>query len=242
MTKTAYLIAFAFVLLVLLRVATLLSLRRKATQEFIPIISALELVAWASIIIGGVNVFFSDKLYYPYLLIFLVITFSLLLVWYFFKDIVAGYLFRIRHNPKIGQLLSYDELEGSIRLLGLSHLTLELITGQWHRVPYSLIVNKRLVLKSLHSIAPGETVIKVSLNPGIEPSHFERSVRKMLALSSWCIAAKPIRITADQDEDNTFQISFFMLDPSFHTIAKLKLTALAENLGNRMTSVTNYVD
>lgn len=228
MTKTVYLIGLVVVALVLFRVARLLVLKKKSTQQYIPLVSALELGTWTFIIFWAVNIFFSDNLYYPYLIILLAIVFTMMLVWYYLKDIMAGYLFRIRHNPIKGQLIECRELKGSIRKIGISQLTVESGSGQWYRVPYSSIINQQLSLKSMYSMAPGETVIKVHLNTIVDPGHFERCVREALALSSWCVAPKPIRIKSDPQEEHTMQISFFMLDPSFHALAKLRLTKLAE--------------
>jgi len=226
MISTVYLIVAVIFAIIFFRIAKLVSLRSRVTHLYLPILNALELALWTYIVFGTADLLFSEKQYYPYLISLFITVFTALLVWFYLKDIVAGFLFRIRHNPIKGQLLDDQVLHGTIRDIGLSQLTLETPEGQWRKVPYSALVTRTLSLQSQHTHAPGETVIRIRLATAVDPGYFQRIVRETLALSSWCVAAKPITIQSDPEDGNSLRISFFMLDPSYLALAKAQIDKL----------------
>ncbi len=225
--NTVYLIAAAVFAVIFFRFAKLASLRSRMTQRYLPFLSGLELALWTFIIFGSADLFLSDKLYYPYLIILMISIFMLLVVWFYIKDIIAGFLFRVRHNPIKGHLLDYEKLHGTIRVVGSSQLTIETADGQWRKVPYSALVTQTLSIQSQHTLSPGETVITIKLQGKVDPGYFERFVRETLALSSWCVASKPITVQPDLEEEGSLRISFFMLDPAYLSLAKDRLAKLA---------------
>lgn len=227
MISTAYLIVAVIFAIIFFRIAKLVSLRSRVTHRYLPLLNALELALWTYIVFGTVDLLFSEKLYYPYLISLLITVSMGLLVWFYLKDIVAGFLFRIRHNPLKGQLLDEQQLHGTIRNIGLSQLTIETPEGQWRKVPYSLLVTRSLSLQSQHSYAPGETIIHIRLASAVDPGYLERIVRETLALSSWCVASKPITVQSDPEDESSLRISFFMLDPSYLALAKAQIDKLA---------------
>ena len=233
MINTAYLIVAVVVAVVFFRIAKLISLRSRITHRYLPLLNALELALWTYIVFGTADLLLSDKSYYPYLVALLITLFMGLLVWFYIKDVVAGFLFRIRHNPLSGQLLDDQQLKGTIRAIGLSQLTIETAEGQWRKVPYSALVNRTLSIQSQHSPSPGETVIRIKLQAAVDPGYFQRVVRETLALSSWCVASKPITVHSDPDEEGSLRISFFMLDPSYLTMAKEQITTLADRFTSK---------
>lgn len=225
--NTIYLTVAALFAVIFFRFAKLVSLRNRFTQRYLPLLNGLELALWTFIIFWSADLFLSDKQYYPYLIILMISLFMLLLVWYYVKDIVAGFLFRLRHNPIKGHLLDCEKLHGTIRDVGLSQLTVETAEGQWRKVPYSALVTQTLSIQSQHALSPGETVITVKLQGAVDPGYFARFVRETLALSSWCVASKPITVQPNQEEEGSMRISFFMLDPSYLSLAKDRLAKLA---------------
>ena len=233
--NTVLILAAIIFAVIFFRVAKLLSLRSRLTLQYLPILGALELALWTAIIFWTADLLLADKQYYPYLIILLLVVFTLLLVWYYVKDIIAGFIFLVRHNPLKGQVLDCEAVKGTIRVIGLSQITIETSQGQWQRVPYSALVTQPLSLTSQHTLAPGETVIKVKLLGNVDPGYFTRFVRESLALSSWCVTAKPITVQPDLEEEGMLRISFFMIDPAYLTMARNQIANLAERI---MTSET----
>ncbi len=211
MINTFYLIVTVALMLAFFRIARLLGVRNRIVQKITPVLTILELLLWTIIIFWSASIFLSSRSYYPILVITLAVLFTLLLTWFYLKDIVAGYIFRVRHNPVKGQILTCETVHGSVRILGLSQLTVETDEGQWLRIPYSSVVNRSLSLQSPRQIVPGETTLELSVHRWDNPGKLEKMLKKVLAQSPWCIASKPINIQFIPEE-NKVKISFFLLD------------------------------
>ena len=67
---------------------------------------------WVALFFWLVMILFSDKPYYPFLMALLLSLVAVLLVWFYRKDLVAGYIFRIRHNPEKGQRIQTETVKG----------------------------------------------------------------------------------------------------------------------------------
>ena len=221
---------FAAILLTLLvfRTARILLMKKKSTQRYMPVASAVELALWIVITFWIIHLFFSHLTLYHYIVTALALAFSGLIGWFYVKDIIAGFIFSIRHNPIRGQTLKSNQIQGTIRKIGLSQVTIESINGQLQRVPYSALVTQTLSLHTKHESAPGEAIIKLKVSTEIDPIRFEQRVRETLALSSWCIASKPIVVQPDPVQLDTFNVSFFLLNPSYRSLALERLNKLTE--------------
>jgi hypothetical protein len=222
MINTFYLVIAVALMLAFFRTARLLGLRNKIIQKISPVLSLLELVLWTIIIFWSVGIFLSTRSYYPHLVIILAILFTLMITWFYLKDIVAGFVFRVRHNPVKGQILTCESIHGSLRTLGLSQLTVETDGGRRIRVPYSLVVTRSLSLQSPRHIVPGETTLELTVEKVENPGNMERTVKKILAQSPWCIASKPITIQFIPEE-NKIKIAFFLLNPVYLQAVKDRL-------------------
>ncbi|MEJ7646529.1 MAG: hypothetical protein WKF87_18165 [Chryseolinea sp.] len=231
MLNTIYLIAAVALTLALFRIARVLGVHNRTVQKVMPVLVMLELVLWTIIVFWSTSIFLSSRSYYPILVLTLAIVFTLLITWFYLKDIVAGYIFRMRHNPVKGQILTCQTGHGSIRILGLSQLTIETKEGRWLRIPYSSVVTNSLSLQSPQRIIAGETTLELSAIRWDNPSKMERVLKKALAQSPWWISSKPIKIHFSPEEKR-IKISFFLLDHVYVQQVKDRLTTSLENLNS----------
>jgi hypothetical protein len=227
MISTFYLIISVALVLAFFRIARLVGVRNRIVQKVSPFLTILELVLWTIIIFWSASIFLSSRSYYPILVITLAVLFTLMLTWFYLKDIVAGYIFRLRHNPVRGQILTCETVRGSVRMLGLSQLTIETDEGQWLRIPYSSVVTRSLSLQSPRQIIPGETTLELTVHRWDNPGKMERIVKKVLAQSPWFIASKPVNIQFIPEE-NKVRISFSLLN---HVYLQLVKDRLESSLG-----------
>lgn len=227
MISTFYLVISVALVLAFFRIARIVGVRNRFVQKVSPFLTILELLLWTIIIFWSASIFLSSRSYYPILVITLAILFTLMITWFYLKDIVAGYIFRVRHNPVRGQILKCEGVQGSVRILGLSQLTIETEEGQWLRIPYSSIVTCSLSLQSPRENVPGETTLELSVHGWDNPDKIERTLKKVLAQSPWFIASKPINIQFIP-EDNKVRISFSLLN---HVYLQLVKDRLESSLG-----------
>ena len=233
MINLFYLAAGIILTFTVFRITSMLSLYNGFFQKISPVLHFGEFVAWVFIFWESVQIFFSAKLYYPYLAGLFAIIVTLLLVWFYIKDIIAGFIFRIRHNPLKGQILRCETIHGTIRSIGLSQILIETTEGQRNRVPYSIIVNRMLSLQPRRTVAPGEISLEFNVRDIEDFSHFEELVRETLAQSFWCIASKPIAIQANAAGEDKIKISFFLLDPSYLSSARDRIINLINTFSQK---------
>ena len=219
-------------MLAFFRIAKLFGVRNRIVQKIMPVLIILELLLWTIIIFWSANIFLSTRTYYLILVITLAVLFTLMLTWFYLKDIVAGYIFRLRHNPAKGQILTCDSINGNVRMLGLSQLTVETESGQWVRIPYSSVVTRVLSLQSPRQIVPGETTLELSVYRWDNPGKLEKVIKNILAQSAWCIASKPINVEF-VPEENKAKISFYLLDHVYVQVVKDRLASSLEKIDKR---------
>lgn len=228
MINTLSLIVTVVAVLAFFRIVRLVGVRSRIVQKVAPVLTILELLLWTIIIFWSANIFLSSRSYYPSLVVTLAVLFTIMVTWFYLKDVVAGYIFRLRHNPVKGQVLICEALQGSIRMLGLSQLTIETDGGQMLRIPYSSVVTRSLSLQSPREVIPGETTLELSVHTWENPGKMERMLKKVLAQSPWCIASKPINIQFFPEQGKV-NVSFSLLDHVYIQVVKDRLkSALGE--------------
>jgi small-conductance mechanosensitive channel len=229
MINVIYFALAAVAMLAFFRITKILAFRSTIVQNILPALNILELILWTVIAFWSARMFLSTRSYYPHLVIILALLVAFMVTWFYIKDIVAGFLFRVRHNPIKGQTLRCESLKGSIRRLGISQVTVETEDGQWLRVPYSSIITRSLSLHSLRQTTPGETTLELGIETLKNPQHTEQRLRTILAQSPWCIVSKPLTIQFIPHE-NKIKISFFLIDPIYLQPVKDRLISCLDEL------------
>lgn len=219
-------VATAGLLFILFRVIRLLSLRIQVLKRFYSLLVALELSVWMIFLFWLVNYFFGNKSYYNELVLVLVVTSVIILVWFYVKDVMAGFLFRIAHNPSLGQLLYSEEADGVIKKLDPSHILVEHEAGEIIRVPYSRLLGKSLSLKTADARSASEITFRIENLSNLDHHELEKEIRLMLLQSPWCVANKPIRIVFLPHPEAGIEVTLHLLDKSFTEVAKHKLTQM----------------
>lgn len=222
----------ATLLFILFRVIRLVSFRIRGLRRFYALLVALELSIWMIFLFWLIQYFFWDKSYYNELILVLVVAAVFLLVWFYIKDVVAGFLFRIAHNPSIGQLLYSDEADGVIKKMDASHVSVEHEGGETIRVPYSRLLGKSLSLKTADSSSASEVVFRIENLSGQDHRELEKQIRLMLLQSPWCVPSKPIRIVFLPHPEEGIEIAMHLLDKGFTEAAKHKLTQMLDPSSN----------
>ncbi len=233
MIKLLYVFVIAVLIVVVSRTAQVLSLRNRFVQKYIPLLKLGELTLWSILVFYSMQIIFATTPYYSYLLFASVTIYIGLLFWFYIKDIVAGYLFRIRHNPVKGQTLHYHAMHGTVKDIGISQLLIETTAGQLTRIPYSSLVTQTISLLPPHPVSGGETVLRFEISSVSDMGQIERAAREMLALSSWCIASKPITIEPDVESQNVIKISFSLINQVYLPLAQDRLTRLMDKFNRQ---------
>ena len=223
MINYLFFIATAFLIFFVFRVMRLMGYRSKNLRKYYPVLVAIELGLWIFYIFWVVSYFLYSKSYYNELVLVLVIAVVGLLVWYYIKDIVSGFIFKIKHNPSVGQELNSSDGKGIIKKLSVSQIFVELEGKDTIRIPYSQLLNKSINLNNVDIHSASEVVLRFDAVDIGDPINLERRIRMTLLQSSWCVPNKPIRIEFFSGEKPSAEVSLYLVDKSFGEVARVKL-------------------
>jgi len=213
----------AFLIFLVFRALRLIGYRTEGVRKYYPFFVAVELGLWIFYIFWVVSSFLYSKSYYNELVLVLVIAVVGLLVWYYIKDIVSGFIFKIKHNPKVGQELNAIEGKGVIKKLSVSQIFVELEGKNMRRIPYSQLLSKSISLNIVDVHSASEVVFHFEGVDQKDPIQLEKRIRTTLLQSSWCVPNKPIRIEFISGDKTRIDVAMHLVDRSFGELARAKL-------------------
>jgi len=219
-------IVAALLLFVGFRVLRFASYRVSFVRRFYPFLVAIELTLWITFLFWVIHYFFKTKAYCNNLILVLVITSVVLLVWFYIKDVVAGFLFRIRHNPRVGQVLHSGELVGVVKKLAPSQIFIEEEGRNIFRIPYSTILGKSLSLENPDTHSASEAVMRFDISAVADHSDLEKRIKVLLLQSPWGVPGKSIRVSFPPDAAQTIEVSLHLIDKSYTEVVRTRLKAL----------------
>jgi hypothetical protein len=228
MINYLFFIITAFLIFLAFRAMRLIGYRSKGLRKYYPVFVAIELGLWIFYIFWVVSHFLYSKSYYNELVLVLVIAVVGLLVWYYIKDIVSGFIFKIKHNPNVGQELNSPEGKGIIKKLSVSQIFVEAEGRDIVRIPYSQLLNKSINLNHVDIHSASEVVLHFDGVKMSDPINLEKKIRAALLQSPWCVPNKPIRVEFIAGNKSEIEVSLHLVDRSFRELARTKLTVLLE--------------
>ncbi|MEQ8361855.1 MAG: hypothetical protein RH948_03245 [Cyclobacteriaceae bacterium] len=151
-----------------------------------------------------------------------------LLVWYYIKDIVSGFIFKIKHNPSVGQELNSTVGNGIIKKLSVSQVFVESEGRETLRIPYSQLLNKSINLNNVDIHSASEVILRFDGISQNDPINLEKKIKVALLQSSWCVPNKPIRVEFLSGEKPGVEVSLHLVDKGFGEVARMKLKGLLQ--------------
>src|SRR5690606_2423195 len=169
---------------------------------------------------------FENKTYYTYLSISMVLVLMLFIVWFYIKDLVAGVLFKIQHNPKEGQYFRCGEEGGTVRKVTTTHLFLENDQGQVVKIPFSTLQGN-IVKQGSQKDHAGDVRMKVRVTSRIPADEVRHTIRELILLYPFSSFKKPIDIRplAEADGVVEYEISFTSISSTLMNNLQARITA-----------------
>ncbi|MEQ8302847.1 MAG: hypothetical protein RIB47_05605 [Cyclobacteriaceae bacterium] len=226
MINYLFFIGIAFVLFLAFRVLRFVSYRVNFVRRSYPFVVAIELTLWIAFLFWVLHYFFRAKAYYNNLVLVLVVTAVILLVWFYIKDVVAGFIFRIRHNPRVGQLIQSTEAVGIVKLLAPSQIFIEEEGRNIVRIPYARLLGKSLSIDNPDTHSASEAVFRLKISAEVDRTNLEDKIKVSLLQSPWGVPGKPIRVSFPPDSEHTLEVSLHLIDKSYTEVVKGRLKTL----------------
>ncbi len=106
------------------------------------LMAGFELSLWLAYIILAADFLFHGKFYYNFLVYALIIVITGFLAWFLLKDIIAGVIFRGKHNLKYFSYLRAGDYSGQLQSHHFTFMKIITGDGQIIRIPYSKVIHE----------------------------------------------------------------------------------------------------
>lgn len=233
MMKFLIVLLIGFVIYILFRAVRLMLARpgnhrwRNAAIALVP----LEMLVWTAYFFRSLHYLFSTRSYYDYLLTALLIIGFGLLVWFYLKEIVAGAFFKLQHRPKTGRHLQLGDMEGVIRRINATHISLDTPDGVIVKIPYSRLTGNVFSL-STHKEHARDFRFTVRFDKQWDKDEAVNRVRTALLLSPYCSYKEPVEVKIDDDGPSTYTCDIAVRPLSQRFNSRIE-KGLRDSLGNR---------
>jgi len=148
------------------------------------IMLAVVSILWLGYAFWTLSFLFQEKIYYQYLVFTLILIIVALLTWYLIRDIVAGIIFRVKHNLRTGSYFRIGEFSGQIKNQHLTHLIILMEDGQPIRIPYSKIIDKS-INELINSGVPEEQILHLQADSSLGRTNAESLIRSVVLNTAW---------------------------------------------------------
>jgi len=212
----------------LLRLLSIENRYRKSLQYWFPL---LEFGAWGAFIFWGIHLLYRNRFFYEPLVLVLVIILTLLLTWYFLKDLVAGIIFKAENNFKANDKIRFEQSNGSIRKLGNLTMHIENEAGEIEIFAYS-----RVLSKNITKINPGGLFKKYVICPHqayLSDVGDEIARLKALAWSApWSSTRnEPLVTKSKNEQQNPYEVTVYALNADHAEKIKMHIEKRLESSG-----------
>lgn len=214
--NVAVILLAGIILYILFRVIRLFLVRtHRSDDRTIVVITSLELILWTFYFFWIVERLFESKSYYTYLLPALVFVLVVFVAWFYFKDLIAGALFKIQHGPRPGRYLQVEQWSGVIKSIHATHLVLQTSSGGIVKIPYSKLQGNVLTQHE-HEEHAGDLKIRIWPEQSLSEEDAMAQIRRRILLSPYCSFKKPVTVRRIEGDSRLgYEVVFTAVAPEF---------------------------
>jgi len=136
--------------------------------------------------------------------------------WLFFKDLLAGLVFKLTGKLKAKQLIQVDEYTGKIAKLGYLAIELELSTGEIVVLPYGLFIGQKIIKPNPSDEVKSHT-IEIELFDYQPTTETLRMLQELTLYIPWSVITKEPAVTVKKRTETgyVYQIVFYSIDEKY---------------------------
>ena len=206
-----------FLMIRLLRfLLPILLYKEKSRSILLKIFPVAELIFWLIYLSWFVFLFFeADELYvFVVLAILLMVLFWISRFWV--KDLIAGVIFRSSTRLKVGDLLHFEELKGTIKKFGNYSVELETQDNQTVFIPYGKLVDAVNIKSERTGQSSGHT-FTLETDKSADLSEITGLLKATILATPWVSAARMpvINLVSQTDDAYHFEITVYPIDKTF---------------------------
>ncbi len=181
-------------------------------------------ITWLVVLFWSISYLFGKGNYYSLVINCLIVIISVLISWFFLKDLVAGIIFRGQNRYTPGDYVQFGELEGKVESFSLTHISVNTKDGKLLKLPYSRLNNQVISQKSdLKSFQKYTFVL--TTNKKEERKMTESSILTFLMVSPWRSGkmVPEVKFNEENDQGYLFEIQIQLRNPNHFIYLKESL-------------------
>ncbi len=170
-------------------------------------LTSIAFIIWVIFVFWSLDYLFKEKFFYQYLIITLIIILVLFISWYFLNDMMAGVIFKIKHDLKVGANLHAGKYSGKIKSIHITYVSLREESGKIVRVPYSRI-NQEIVSEGSLSLPREEQMLRILVSASTSKSEAVDLIRAIIMTNPWSpVKEEPaVRFREETDTGSVFEV------------------------------------
>ncbi len=182
----------------------------KKLHKLYPVIGT---ALWTGFVFWGTGILFRDKIFYPYVVLGMVLVVVGLITWFFIRDVFAGALFRMQNDLKQDDFIKIGDISGLIKSTRLTHLEITSDNGQIIKIPNTRL-NQEFISGTTTHEGMEEFNIQLSIDKRSTKPEIEEKIKTELANSPWCNFKLPsvIKLKKEDDSSYTYEVQIYTLN------------------------------
>ena len=217
---SAVFVFFRITRILLKRFGQRYAMLKKLTRAY-PVI---EVIVWAVIIFWATSVLFGERVYYPYIVTAMAVITLALATWFYFRDVVAGMVFRSQNDLVPGDNIQVGPISGHLKSIHLTYVEVVSDNGSTIKIPNSRL-SQELISASSTPEGLEEFKIRLAVDRQLPKPEIEEMIRKEVANSPWCDYKNPPVIKLKDETDRTyfFDVMVYNMNRKHHSIIEKAL-------------------
>lgn len=185
---------------------------------------------WTGFVFWGTGILFRDRVFYPYIVIGMVLVVAGLITWFLIRDVFAGALFKMQNDLNQDDYIKIGDISGQVKSARLTHLEITSDNGQTIKIPNTRL-SQELISGTTTPDGMEEFNIRLLLDKGISKPEIEEKIKHELANSPWCHFRNPpvIKLKNEDESSYTYEVQVYTLNYQHLGIVEKTLENKFEN-------------
>ena len=193
-------------------------------RKVIKLYPVFEIIIWTIFVFWATGLLFREQVYYPYIVVALVLIVLGLITWFFFRDVFAGAIFKFQNDLNKGDYIKIGNISGQIKSVRLTHLEIISDNGQTIKIPNTKL-SQDLISGMSTPEGMEEFKFRFAFDKQFSKMEIEEKIKFEVSNSPWCNYRNPPVIKLQGEDER-----YYMYDVVIYTINDKHLSLVEKTL------------
>ena len=186
--------------------------------------AVFEFLIWIAFIFWSVDYLFRNLFFFRYLIMLMILVLGVFFSWYLINDMIAGIVFKVKHNLKSGTYIRTGKYAGEIRSMHLTGIQIRTDDGHLIRIPYARL-NQEVILELSHAGSYEEHLVQIWVYNTISRAEAEKQIYETIINSPWSILKEnpSVHFIKQDENENVFEAVMYLLDVKYLNFIEIAL-------------------